>query len=63
MFYTNPIVMKNIIISKKAKKKEKQLIIENVIELVKVAKMSNLINFNGKYMQAINSANINITRD
>lgn len=39
-----------MIILEKTEEKEKQLIVENIIKLAKFARISNLIDFNGKYI-------------
>ena len=50
--HTNVIVMKDVIISKKALEKEGQLVVRNVdkIALAKVRRMSSPMDLDGKYM-------------
>lgn len=62
-YYIYIIIIKNVIISEKIRKKEKQSVVRNVIELAEVAKIQNLKNFNNKYVQVISNTDINITRD
>lgn len=55
--------MQDINIFEKIREKEEQLIVENVIKQAKVVKMSNSINLDSKYIQAISNANIDITKN
>lgn len=63
MRYINIIAINDKIISEKIGEKERQLVVENTIELAKVAKMLSLIDFDSKYMWAISNANIDAARD
>ena len=57
--------MKDVIISKKTQKKERQLVVRNTdkIAQIEVAKTSSLIDFDGKYMWAISNVDIDATRN
>ena len=50
--YTNVIAMKDVIISKKALKKERQLVVRNAdkIALAEVGRTSSLMDLDGKYI-------------
>lgn len=55
--------MKDVIILEKTREKERQLVVRNAIKQAKVAKMSNSINFDSKYMQVINNIDIDAAKD
>ena len=57
--------MKDVIISKKAVQKKKQLVVRNVdkIALAEMRKTSSLIDLYGKYMSAISNLDIDVARD
>ena len=57
--------MKNVIISKKALKKERQLVVRNAdkIALAKVRRMSSPMDLDCKYIWAISNIDIDATRD
>ena len=57
--------MKDMIISKRAIKKEDQLVVRNVdkIALTKVGRTSSLIDLDSKYMWAISNVDITAPRD
>ena len=63
--HTNVIAMKDVIISKKALKKEGQLVVRNVdkIALAEVGRTSSPIDLDGKYMWAISNVDIDAARD
>ena len=63
--HTNVIAMKDVIISKKALEKERQLVVKNAdkIALAKVGKTLSPMDFDGKYMWAISNVDIDATRD
>lgn len=57
--------MNNAIISEKARKIEKQSIVrnKNKIVLVKIIKILGLIDLSGRYIRAINNADINMAEN
>lgn len=58
-------MMKDMIISEKGRKKEGELVGENVdkITLADVVETSNPVDFNGKYMQIISNIDIDVVQD
>lgn len=63
IYYTNIIIIKDVIILEKTKKKEKLSIdIADITTLVKMAQVLSLVNFARKYIWSINNTNIDVTK-
>lgn len=63
MLHTNIIAIKDVIILEKTGEKEEQLVVGNAIEQAKVAKMSNSIDLDSKYIWAISNIDIGVTKN
>ena len=63
--HTNEIAMKDVVISKKAQEKERQLELRNAdkIAQAKVARSSSPMDLDGKYMWVMSNVNIDAARD
>ena len=63
--HKNVIIMKDVVISKKAQEKERQLIVRNAdkIAQAEVARTSSPMDLDGKYMWAMSNVDIDAARD